>query len=139
MNTNSAANSAPATVPPLIVPSRPTRRRARRRAQGGGTGGPVIERAPACMIGEMPAAANLIVICWKPQHMHSTIIIDSASASTGLRTGDTPFMFFLRLKFALCAALFQAELRPDGLGGVMERDRPVGLGVDELAHHRIVG
>src|SRR3989304_10242862 len=139
MNTNSAANSAPATVPPLIVPSRPNRRMPRSCAQASSSAVAMIERSPACMIGEMPAAANLIVICWKPQHMHSTIIIDSASASTGLRTGDTPFMFFLRVKFALCAALFQAELRPDGLGGVMERDRPVGLGVDELAHHRIVG
>src|SRR5450759_4878027 len=48
-------------------------------------------------------------------------------------------MYFLRVNFALAHVLFQAELYLDRLRGVMERDRPVGLGVDELVHHRIVG
>jgi len=54
-------------------------------AQASSSAVAMIERSPACMMGEMPAAATLIVTCWKPQHMHSTIIIDTASASAVAR------------------------------------------------------
>src|SRR5487761_2697666 len=89
MNMNSAANSAPATMPAASVPSRASRGIRRSRAQASNTAVAMIERTPACRIGEMPALATLIVICWNPQHMHSTTIMDTASASAGLRSDVT--------------------------------------------------
>ena len=63
MKMNSPANSAPATMPAASVPSRANSGMRRSAAQASNIAVAMIERSPACRIGEMPALATLIVIC----------------------------------------------------------------------------
>src|SRR5512141_3199459 len=90
MKTNSAANRIPANTPGQNVPSRSQNGMPRYPPQASSSAAATSERSPDWKMSEMPCAVNLAATWPTPQMRHSSTIIETAVASSALRSALTP-------------------------------------------------